>query len=63
MAAVYWILKNTAMDDVYDFYSNFHLSDMCDVYRRFHASGGVKAGDTMHDGVHLPQPSTCCASC
>ena len=28
MAAFYWILKNTAMDDVYDFSINFHLNDV-----------------------------------
>ena len=63
MAASYWILKNTAMGDVYDFYGNFYMNVGYDFYRKFHASGGVKAGDTMRDGVHLPQPSTCDASC
>ena len=40
-AVFYWVVKNTAMNDGYDF------------YRRFHASGGVKAGVSMLGGVHL----------
>ena len=56
MAAVYWILKNTAMDDVCDFSINFHMNEVYDFYRRFHASGGVKAGVSMLGGVHL-EPS------